>query len=428
VTPPSPRALPRLSGLIPGIYYGWFVIGGTTLLAFAGVGIGFYSLTVFQDALCDAHGWPRASVSGASSLYFALAGVVGWGIGGFVDRRGARGFIGTGACILAVGLLAVGRVEAPWQLYPVYALMAIGYALCGTVPQGALIARWFVGRRALAMSISQTGVSLGGIIVVPLASWLILEQGIDMAMGWLAGGLLVVALPVTLFVLRSDPLPHGLEPDGSAVWRARNPLLSDERQRRSWTRRQALRTRTFWLLGLAFAVIMFCQLAVLIHELALLRERMSLAAAALAFGVTPAGSIVGRLLLGLVADRIDKRLASMALFAVQALTLVGFALVPGTAGLIVVAFLFGTTIGNVFMMHSLLVAELYGMEAFGSVYGTLQLITQVAGGLGPVALGLAFDALGTYTQGLLALAALATVACLVLGFLKPPRLEVAAGA
>jgi MFS family permease len=87
------RALPAVHRLAPRVFYGWFVAVGASLLAFVSVGIGFYGIGVFLDALCSARGWSRASVSGATSLYFVVSGLAGTVIGRSVDRHGARGWI-----------------------------------------------------------------------------------------------------------------------------------------------------------------------------------------------------------------------------------------------------------------------------------------------------------------------------------------------
>ena len=153
-----PRPLPALSRLFPGVFYGWVIAIGTGLLSFASVGIGFYSLTVFLDGLCAEHGWSRASVSGASGLYIVVSGIAGTFVGRSIDRGGGRGWIGAGVCLMAAALLAIGWLEQAWQLFPVYAVMGTGFAMCGGIPSNSIITRWFIAQRARAMSVSQTGV------------------------------------------------------------------------------------------------------------------------------------------------------------------------------------------------------------------------------------------------------------------------------
>jgi lipoprotein signal peptidase len=194
---------PPLARLLPRVYYGWILAVGASLNAFIVVGIGFYAMAVFLDALCGERGWTRTSVSFATTLYFITTGLVGPLIGRGVDRAGPRVFIALGAPVMAGALLAVGRVEEPWQLWIVYPVLAIGFAMTGAVPASAIVTRWFASRRAVAMSIAQTGVSVGGVVLVPWVTRILLEEGIAAATERLAVLVLAIVLPVTALVLRA---------------------------------------------------------------------------------------------------------------------------------------------------------------------------------------------------------------------------------
>jgi sugar phosphate permease len=284
-----------------------------------------------------------------------------------------------------------------------------------------MITRWFVAKRARALSFAQTGVSLGGVVLVPLTVGLVQSRGLETAARVLALLLLAVAVPVTLGVLRFAPEPFGLAPDGPGAAPPANPLLAPEHQLRRWTTREVLGTLSFWRLAVGFAGVLFAQQAVLIHEVAFLRERLDADAAALAVSTTAGGSIVARLAMGGIADRLEKRRVAVALVLFQAATLVGFTLVPGSAPLFACALALGFTIGNLFMMQSLLAGELFGLASFGRVFGTLVLVSQVAGGFGPVTLGLLFEGFGGYEVPFRILAGLDVAAAWILAGLLPPR-------
>ncbi|UCE86725.1 MAG: MFS transporter [Deltaproteobacteria bacterium] len=417
----SPRPLPALQRVFPELYYGWVISIASSLLSFVCVGIGFYGMTVLLDGLSRADGATRSSVSAATALYFVITAVVGSVVGRLVDRLGARGFIGVGALVMGVGLLLVGSVAQDGRLYTAYAVMSIGFAMCGGVPNSAIVTRWFVHYRARAMTFTHTGVSIGGIVLVPLATWLIQARGLAEATRWLAALLVGVALPVTVFALRSDPRRYGLEPDGGRTPAVENPLLSREAQARHWRPRELLRTRTFWTLALAFASILFCQQAMLLHQLAFLREPLGAHGAALAVSTAAFGSAAARLVIGgIFADRVEKRRLGVALFLVQAVALVAYTIAPRPWLLFPIALVFGFTIGNIYLLQALLAGELFGQVSFGTAFGLLQLITALCGALGPLALGLLFDALGGYAAGLRILAGIAVFAAAVLWSVRPP--------
>ncbi|HTO53690.1 MAG TPA: MFS transporter [Myxococcota bacterium] len=413
-------ALPALARVAPGLFYGWWVAIGACLISFVCAGVGFYSQGVLLDALCHDRGWSRASVSGATSVYFIVSGPIGLGVGRGVDRFGPRGFIALGAPLLAVALVGIGQTGSPAALYGWALAMALGASLAGAVPTTAIVTRWFSELRARAMTVSQTGVSIGGILLVPLSTWLIRERGLPVATELLAALVVAIALPVTAFVLRASPQPYGLEVDGPARARARAasgvPFVDV-----SFRTREALRTRAFWGLALGFGLGLFAQVGFLAHQLAGLRERLEPADAAFAVSTTAFGSVVGRLVLGPMADRLEKRRIAIGLFLVQACATLFFARASGGLALGAASFAFGLTMGNIFMLQPLLVGEFFGVSSFASVLGSLQVLTQLATGLGPFAVGLAFERAGGYERPLEGLAGVALCAALVLSRVRAPE-------
>lgn len=414
------QRVPALLSAYPKLFYGWVVVGGASLLAFVVVGVGFYCLVVLFDGLCREHGWPSTSVALATSLFFVTSGLAGALVGRGVDRWGPRVFFVPGALLMAIALVWIGKIDETWQLNLAYPLLAVGFAMAGTVPNNALVTRWFVARRALAMSLSQTGVSLGGIVLVPITTAVILEHGVGVATQGLAMLLVVVTAIATLFLVRSSPESVGQQPDGhsEAALGDREPL---HRQQRVWSTRELLATRTFWVAVLAFSGILFCQVATAMHQLAMLRERLDPTSAALAVSTTAAGSIVARLVVGRFADRWNKCRLGSVLMLIQAGAIAMFATSIQPWILFCASLIFGFTIGNIFMLQALIVGELFGMKSFGKAFGLLLLLTQVASGSGPYLLSLMVESLGGYQLGLLPLVGLALVSAAVLSRL--PRLS-----
>jgi MFS family permease len=418
----SHKPLPALHRLAPGAFYGWSIAVGLAGLSSVVVGVGFYGMTVFLDTLVSERGWPRAQVSLATTLYFVGTGVTGALIGRFVDRQGPRVWIAAGTSVMALALLALGRIDTAGQLLPVYLLLAVGFSMTGNVTTSAVLTRWFVTRRARAMSIAQTGVSLGGFVLVPLMAHLAHTQGFAAVTQLLAVLLVAIGWPIALLVLRADPRDHGLAPDGAAPDAPAPDARLYAVQERIWSSREALRTRAFWLLVGSFSAILVCQVGTAMHQLSLLRDHLEPGAASLAVSTTAAGSFAARLAVGGFADRVSKRRLCALLMGVQGAALVGFAQSSEALPLFALSLVFGVTIGNVFMLQALLVGELFGMRSFAKVFGMLQLITQTASGLGPWMLGLLHDALGGYSGGLLALSTLAGLAAVLVWQVRAPAL------
>lgn len=414
---PAIRPLPSIHRLQPAAFYGWFIVGAGFALSFVSVGIGFYGQTVFLDGLIRENGWSKASVSGASTVYFITTGLVGIGVGRVVDRFGARLPIFVGAFAMAAALLWLGNIETPRELYFVYLLLAASFSMTSAIPQSTLVNKWFVRGRARAMSFSQTGVSVGGLILVPWATTLIAADGIRVATQWLAALVVVVVVPLTLWVLREDPTQHGLEPDGD-----KRPEEDATRPTAEapWTVGEAMRTRSFQLLALSFGSILVCQTGLAVHHLHLLRDHLDTSAAALGAATIPVGSIIGRLIAGRLADRIDTRRVTAGLFATQALSLAALGFATHATGLLMASVVFGLTIGAVFMMQSLLVAELFGMASFGTVLGLLNFLTSVGGGIGPLLVGVVAEQSGGYPTAIRVLFAVGLSAATLILFVRRP--------
>jgi len=417
---------PLAARVLPGrYYYGWYVTAGVALVMMCGVGIGYYGLAVFLRPLQEAHGWSNAEVSGATALYFVVSGIAAAVVGPYIDRRGPMPFLVAGLVLTALMTTLVGFVEQLWQLYVVYALLATAFGMAGGVSTNAIMTRWFIRRRARAMSVSATGVSSAGVILPPLGAWLIGAGGLELATPILGAVILVVGLPVTLFVLVWDPRQMRLPPDGpipAAADRQPDDAFSDAVQLREWTVAQALRTVSFWALTLAFVLVLLAQTGFLIHQIAFLEERIgSRTAASLALSTAAIGSIVARLVVGVFADAVSKRHLTAALFVIQAIGVLLLVYIDNSITTYVFTLTFGFTLGNIYMMQSLLVGEIFGLVSFGAVFGLVSFASQVSSGAGPLLVGLLEQSSGGYEVPLTVTAGITFVAAFVVLFARPLR-------
>ena len=214
-------------------FYGWYIAIACAVLMFVGVGVGYYGLPIFLKPLKEEHGWTTTQVSWAPAIYFCISGLTGAIIGPLIDKRGPMLFMVGGMIVNGIAGACIGLVNELWQLYLVYFIFAVAFGASSSVAVNAIMTRWFVRRRALAMSISSTGVSAGGMIVAPIAAWLIDVGGLELATPILGGLVIVAGLPVVLWVLAWTPESMGLQPDGSwataPVHELNRPGASDAR-------------------------------------------------------------------------------------------------------------------------------------------------------------------------------------------------------
>jgi sugar phosphate permease len=316
----------------------------------------------------------------------------------------------------------IGLVDQLWQLYAVYFVFAVAFGISSSVAVNAIMTRWFVRKRALAMSISSTGVSLGGVILAPVASRLIDVGGLELATPVLGALVLVVGLPVVLAVIVFDPSHMGLPPDGDATPAPPRFAAAAAAQLRTWSRSQAMHTAGFWAIFIAFLLVLVAQTGYIIHQVTFLEDRLgSRSEAAFTLSVTAFGSIVARLVVGVFADGIDKRLLTFALFVVQATAILLIIHTESVLATWVLTLIFGFTIGNIYMMQSLLVGEIFGIVSFGSIFGLISLAGQAGSGLGPIGVGFLHDQTDGYMVPFTVTAALTYAAAIAILFARPTR-------
>ncbi len=413
--PPAARFLPRRW------FYGWYVAIACSALMFVGVGVGYYGLPVFLKPLQDDHGWSTAQVSLASTIYFCISGLTAALIGPYVDRRGPKAFMLWGTLINGVSAAFIGLVDELWQLYLVYFVFAVAFGMSSAIAVNAIMTRWFVRRRALAMSISSTGVSLGGVVLAPVAARLIDIGGLELATPILGALVVIVGVPAVLLVVAYTPQQMDLLPDGdtSEAPGARSTMAAQMRQ---WSRAEAMRTVGFWSIFVAFLLVLVAQTGYIVHQVSFLEDRLgSRSEAAFTISVTAFGSIVARLVVGIFADGVDKRLLTVILFVVQATCVLLIVHTDSIAATWALTLVFGLTIGNIYMMQSLLVGEIFGMVSFGAVFGLISLAGQVGSGLGPIGVGVLHDQTDGYTVPFTITAVVTYAAAAVVLFARPAR-------
>ena len=405
-------------------FYGWYVAIACAALMFVGVGVGYYGLPIFLQPLKEEHGWSTTQVSWAPAIYFCVSGLTSAFIGPYIDKYGPTRFMLIGTVVNGISAAFIGLVSELWQLYFVYFVFAVAFGISSSIAVNAIMTRWFVRKRALAMSISSTGVSLGGVVLAPVASVLIEAGGLQLATPILGLLVLIVALPVIVLVIAWDPADMSLFPDGDSKPPDRAAPLRKGMafQYRIWSRKEAMRTVGFWAIFIAFLLVLVAQTGYVIHQVTFLEERLgSRNEAAFTLSVTAFGSIVARLIVGIFADGIDRRLLTIVLFVVQATSILLIIHTDSVAATWVLTLIFGFTIGNIYMMQSLIVGELFGMVSFGAIFGLISLAGQAGSGIGPIGVGFLHDQTGSYTVPFTVTAMITYFAAVAVLFAKPPK-------
>ncbi len=405
-------------------FYGWWIVLTGTVILFVSSGIGFYGHGVILDPLRTAHGWSKATMSSAVTLYFLTTGIMGMFIGRRIDRSGPKWLLLLGSVIIGAGFILLSLISTVRQLYIVYFIMALGFSCTSLIPVNTVITNWFIRKRGLAMSLANTGLSAGGIVLVPFASYLIARWGLRIALPVLGIVYCVVVIAATTFI-RQRPSDLNQYPDGDPPdWSIRQKHTSTLRvsnQMQVWTRSQAMRTLPFWSIVCAFFLALSGQIAFLVHQVSFLSQYLGVAGAATAVSITAGASIIGRLWLGTFVDRMDKRYVIMVCFLIQGAAVMTLAHYNHVVLLYLGTFAFGLTMGSIIMTQSLIIAECFGLVSFATVSGLAGVFTMSGAAFGPTVAGYIFDATRSYQTAFTIFAAMSAVATVVIYFAKPPK-------
>jgi len=389
---PSPQRSPH-------IFYGWWIVGACFTLALYMSGAVFYGFTAIFEPIAEEFGWSYTSISIAASLRGLESGLLAPVVGIMVDRWGPRRFIFGGVICIGLGLLLLTQVQSIGMFYAAFILMSLGISSCGISVTVTAVANWFHRRVGLATGITVSGYGFSGVLV-PLMVRLIDTYDWRTAIGVMGIGMLVIGLPLSLLV-RHKPEQYGYLPDGEE----RSAVLSGEEavkkltKKVSITARQAMRTRTFWLIVLAVMPQFVAVPAVITHVMPYLSSKgVVRATSALVATAIPLLSIGGRFGFGWFADKyVAKRLSAFALIMLT-LGLVCFEYISLGWTWLLVPFLvlFGFGYGGINTMVGVLLREHFGRGNFGTIIGVVWGILMLGTVAGPPIAGWVFDNWGSY--------------------------------
>lgn len=378
--PETPLAHPRL-------FYGWWVVAASVLILATTSGLGFSNLSVLLQAFVAERGFSVSAASSATALFFVSSGAAGMSAGRLLERLDVRIIVTVSAAIGALALASIGWIRTLPQLYAFHIALGLGYGGCALVPVTTVVARWFERKRAVAMSIAMTGLSVGGALLTPAAAWLVNSVGLDGAALWMGAGFLIGIVPVTLLVLRGTPQSMGLSPDGRQP--AASAINNTSDNGATWA--EAWRTRFFWAVSVSYVFVLAAQIGAMSHVYSLGVERSDHATAAMCVAATSLASIVGRLIGGFLLLRISTRAATLLWMSIQAMALILVAVATDKYILLICIMLFGLSVGNLVMMQPLQLAEAFGTREYGRIYAASQFISIAGVAIGPVTLGLLHD-------------------------------------
>ncbi|MBI4830707.1 MAG: MFS transporter [Candidatus Lindowbacteria bacterium] len=412
------------------VFYGWWIVTASFIIIFFGAGIGFYSFSVFIKPLEAEFGWSRGLISSSVAVWAVVYGFSTPLIGVFLHKYGPRAVISVAAFIAGVCYLAFGWLQQLPQLFILMFFTGIGMAGITLLPNQTVISNWFQKYRGRAMGIMMMGVGFGGSVMPPVANALIDSAGWRTSFRILGLLLLVVIIPVAFFILRTKPHEMGLQPDGAGSPHGADastsvgPVLSEA----GLSVKRAVRTRSFWLVFVAFMLLIFGESGLAVHFVASVDDAgLSSQTAANYWGLLVGTSAFGRLGFGLLADRWNqKRLLVLThgFHAVALALLVVFFISLGIHSWVILfpfAILYGLSLGGAAVVLPILVARCFGMVNFSKLLGLLMSGFALGVVGGPVVAGKINDATGSYRLAFMIFTTAFALSAFMVSFVQPDK-------
>jgi len=405
----------------PKFFYGWVIAGFASLVMVVCFGVQ-YSFGIFFKSLIVEFGWTRAATSGIFSLYMIIRAIFSIVMGYFSDKRGPRLTVAIGGISMGLGLLLSSWANAIWQLYILYGgLGGIG-AASFYVPLSSTLSKWFIRKRGLVLGIFTAGVGLGAVIFSPLIEFLISTYNWRSSY-FILGVITLVTILTSALLLRERPEKMGLQPDGrKRNGDVRQEIGSQNSFDKGFSLKKATLTMPFWLLLVVEVINYMATITPMVHIVPYATDAgISPMIAAGILAAIGGFSILGRLILGGISDRVGAKNLLPLTFIGEAVMLFSLILSKDVTMFYVFAIIFGIAYGGSVPLIPAITASYFGLGSMGSIFGAISFAGILGGAFGPFMAGYMYDATRKYSIAFLTVGILAAVAALLSFYLR--RLE-----
>ena len=413
-----------------GIFYGWWIVAGGSVLTAMGAGLNFYGFSAFFLPLSVEFGWNRTALSGVFALARLEGGFLGPIEGFLIDKYGPRKMMFIGIPLMGLGFVLLAGVNSLLALYLVYIFtITLGSSLGTFAPATAAVANWFFRKRGRALGFVMSGVGIGGALLLPVLGWWISVHGWRSAA--IASGVLIltVGLPLAM-VMRHRPEDYGLLPDGSSAASAGSAASHGTGRPRPPSGPeigglQSLKTTQFWFLGASLSLRAIVTTGFTIHFVAMMVDRgFTFVVASSLLGAVALVSLLGRIGISWLGDFVDKRYLLAATLGLTSLTMLAMTQVQTRPLLIGALVLYAVAYGGSIVLPVSLQADYFGRKSFATIRGLMSTVQTVGTLIGPLFAGVVFDLTGDYLLAFAGFAVAGFVAMLLVAGIRRPNVAV----
>ena len=394
-----------------GLFYGWIIVGASFFISFLTVG-GRNGFGVFVIPMSEDFSWDRGTISLAAAIGFLLNGLSQPFIGRLYDKIGGRKLILVSLVVIGISNLMLAATNHILFLILIFGVvMAIAMSGGSINTTVSIISKWFERKRALAVAIVAAGAPMGGMVLVPLASYLIELAGWRTTWAFLGVLVLALCVPMAYFVMREQPKDMGLLPDGDAIeesgdgadkLRARQAPLESDR----WI--TCFASFPMWQLSGAYFVCGFTTALISAHFVPFaIEEGYSQSMAATAFGAMSGLNVLGVLVAGWLGNRFNRKNLLALVYFLRGCAYIALLVIPGLLGLWTFSLVAGLSWIATVPLTTSLTADFYGLRNIGILGGIVFTAHQIGGAFSIQLAGWLRDLTGTYQESLIIAAVLA---------------------
>lgn len=355
-------------------YYGWVNVLAAFLTVFVTVGILLYTFSLFLVPVSEEFGVPRTEVAFASSIYMVLTALSGVVAGILYEKGYVRYLLMASAVCFGGGFMLQSVAQSLGMFYVFYALVGIGAGVGGPAVNFSMVSYWFEKKKGLAIGIAACGSSICGLIIPGVVTNLTANYSWRTAY-LVVGAIAFVLLMISALLAKTKPQDIGLLPDGLtedeavALPAQERPVLA------GLNRSAAIKTPSFWLLGIALIFSGIGQIGIMQNAAAsLIDMQFDMKIVASTLGYIGISALISKLLFGYLVDKLNPKLAFTLGVVVQiAGTIILAEATPasGYAYLMSYAVLFGLGTGAWGPTITVIVGRSFGMKYYASLWALI---------------------------------------------------------
>ena len=385
----------------PPFYYGWIIIiVSFVTLFFSGPGQ-TYSVSVFIDSYINDFGWSRSLVSSMYSLGTLAAGLTMGFMGSLFDKHGHRKMTTIVSLVFGFACLWMSFIfNLPMLLIGFFLIRLLGQGSM-SLSSTTLVPQWFIKKKGTALSFVILGGTMSMIILPVLNTWFI--QNLGWRTGWQIWAVLlwIVMAPIAYIFTRNTPESIGLLPDNEVIL-PEDIIDNQDLVDNSWTLREALMTKAFWIILYTMVVASAINTGLIFHQFSILGQvGLNVTTIAMITSLISLVRVPINFIIGPLSDRVQLKymmFASMGLLCVSVMTIY---LADSIQLVIVYGLFMALQMGVERIVTSVIWPEYFGRRYLSSIRGIAMMSGVIGSALGPLPYGFAFDIFGGYKEALI---------------------------